>query len=125
MQAASVVSGRTSRSIDARTTGEICDRAGDRPGAIRRQERRCVGHLGKRGQPFEEGPSLQEFPEALAFHLGEFRSHREGIAYPMRPETNDTDALRAKFPSKRAGQPLYRCASDAKAARERDSHPRR
>jgi hypothetical protein len=37
--------------------------------------------------------------EALAFHLGEFRSHREGIAYPMRPETNDTDALRAKFPS--------------------------
>ena len=28
-----------------------------------------------------------------------------GIAYPMRPETNDTDALRAKFPSKRAGQP--------------------
>ena len=36
----------------------------------------------------------------------------------MRPETNDTDALRAKFPSKRAGQPLYRCASDAKAARE-------
>ena len=60
-----------------------------------------------------------------AFHLGEFRSHREGIAYPMRPETNDTDALRAKFPGKRAGQPLYRCASDAKAARERDSHPRR
>jgi hypothetical protein len=61
---------------------------------------------------------------ALAFNLGEFRSHREGIAYPMRPETNDTDALR-KFRSKRAGQPLYRCASDAKAARERDSHPRR
>jgi hypothetical protein len=62
---------------------------------------------------------------ALAFNLGEFRSHREGIAYPTRPETNNTDALRAKFPSKRAGQPLYRCAGDAKAARERDSHPRR
>jgi hypothetical protein len=43
----------------------------------------------------------------------------------MRPETNDTDALRAKFPSKRAGQPLYRCASNAKAAREWDSHSRR
>ena len=36
-----------------------------------------------------------------------------------------THALRAKFPSKRAGQPLYRCASDAKAAREWDSHSRR
>ena len=36
------------------------------------------------------------------FHLGEFRIDREGIAYPMRPETNDTDALRAKLPGKRA-----------------------
>jgi hypothetical protein len=76
------------------------------------------------GQTFEEGQSLQAFPEALAFHLGEFRIRREGIAYPMRPETNDPDALRAKLPSKRAGQPFYRCASDAKAAREWDSHPR-
>jgi len=43
----------------------------------------------------------------------------------MRPETNDTDALRAKFPSKHAGEPLYRRASNAKAAREWDSHSRR
>ena len=62
-----------------------------------------------------------------------FHAHPEGwlqfrrryLKELMRPETNDTDALRAKFPSKRAGQPLYRCASDAKAARERNSHPRR
>jgi hypothetical protein len=31
------------------------------------------------------------------------RRRPKGIAYPMRPETNDVDALRAKLPRDRVG----------------------